>query len=88
MLNGIGGRTIAEAKEFMSLSEYWVWVKYRAKYGSLNSMMRTEWAAALISSMIANVNRGKDTQPFRITDFAPHIDERPVSLDEAMDSWK
>lgn len=50
-------------------------------------MMRTEWAAALVSSTIANVNRGKDTPAFRITDFAPHIDEKPISLDEAMESW-
>ncbi|WP_438272194.1 phage tail assembly protein T [Serratia fonticola] len=71
----------------MSLREFWVWVKYRAKYGGLNPMMRTEWAAALVSSTIANVNRGKDTPAFRITDFAPHIDEKPISLDEAMESW-
>lgn len=42
-MNGIGGRTIAEAQERMSLREFQVWVKYRNKYGQLNVMMRTEW---------------------------------------------
>lgn len=43
VMNGIGGRTIAEAQERMSLREFQVWVKYRNKYGQLNVMMRTEW---------------------------------------------
>lgn len=50
-------------------------------------MMRTEWGAALIASVLANVNKGKDTPSFRISDFAPHIDEAPVSLEDAMKSW-
>ncbi|HHQ6553293.1 TPA: phage tail assembly protein T [Serratia fonticola] len=79
---------MAEAQERLSLSEFCLWMKYRDKYGSLNPMMRTEWGAALVASTIANVNRGKDTPIFRITDFAPHIDERPISLDEAMNSWE
>ncbi|STW07813.1 Uncharacterised protein [Klebsiella grimontii] len=47
-MNGIGGRTIAEAQERMSLREFQVWVKYRNKYGPLNIMMRTEWGSALV----------------------------------------
>ena len=64
-------------------------MKYRNKYGSLNPMMRTEWGAALVASTIANVNRGKNTPPFLITDFAPHLEhkEKTISLDEAMKEW-
>ena len=87
VINGIGGRTIAEAQEAMSLSEYRLWMKYRQKYGSLNAMMRIEWGAALISSMIANVNRGKNSPPFDLTDFAPHINIQPLSLENAMKEW-
>ncbi|MGK0663645.1 phage tail assembly protein T [Serratia marcescens] len=89
VLNGIGGRTVAEAQERLSLSEFRLWMKYRNKYGSLNPMMRTEWGAALVASTIANVNRGKDTPPFLITDFAPHLEykEKTISLDEAMKEW-
>ncbi|MCS5948775.1 hypothetical protein LNP05_23665 [Klebsiella pneumoniae subsp. pneumoniae] len=43
VMNGIGGRTIAEAQERMSRREFLVWLKYREKYGPLNIMMRTEW---------------------------------------------
>lgn len=86
-MNGIGGRTVAEAQEVMSLSEYRVWLKYRRKYGSLNPMMRTEWGAALVASTIANVNKGKNHPTFTISDFAPHFETSAVSLQEAMDKW-
>ncbi|MGS3558634.1 phage tail protein, partial [Klebsiella pneumoniae] len=56
-MNGIGGRTIAEAQERMSLREFQVWVKYRNKYGQLNVMMRTEWGASLVASVLANINK-------------------------------
>ena len=86
-MNGIGGRTIAEAQERMSLREFQVWVKYRNKYGQLNVIMRTEWGASLVASVLANINKAKNTPPFKVSDFAPHINEEPLSLEEAMKSW-
>lgn len=86
-MNGIGGRTIAEARECISIHEFHIWLKYREKYGQLNQMMRTEWAAALISSVLANVNRTKTTPPFKITDFAPHINEPAIKLEDAINTW-
>ncbi|HBQ6206013.1 phage tail protein [Klebsiella pneumoniae] len=86
-MNGIGGRTIAEAQERMSLREFQVWVKYRNKYGQLNVMMRTEWGASLVASVLANINKAKNAPPFKLSDFAPHINEEPLSLEEAMKSW-
>lgn len=62
-------------------------MKYRNKFGNLNPMMRTEWAAALVASTLANINRKKDSPAFSVTDFAPHINEAPVSLDDAMKNW-
>lgn len=57
-------------------------------------MMRTEWGAALVSSVLANVNRSQNTPPFRVADFAPHIAaaereaaNQPISLQEAMRTW-
>lgn len=50
-------------------------------------MMRTEWAAGLISSVLANINRGKDTPAFTLTDFTPHISAPAISLDQAMKEW-
>ncbi|EMO8816350.1 phage tail assembly protein T [Klebsiella michiganensis] len=86
-MNGIGGRTIAEAQERMSLREFQVWVKYRNKYGQLNSMMRTEWGASLVASVLANINKSKNSPPFKVSDFAPHINEVSVSLEDAMKNW-
>ncbi|HIE3795466.1 phage tail protein [Klebsiella michiganensis] len=86
-MNGIGGRTIAEAQERMSLREFQMWVKYRNKYGPLNIMMRTEWGASLVASVLANINKSKNSPPFKISDFAPHINEVSVSLEEAMKTW-
>ncbi|WP_154899580.1 phage tail assembly protein T [Serratia ficaria] len=89
VLNGIGGRTVAEAQERLSLSEFRLWMKYRSKYGSLNPMMRTEWGAALVASTIANVNRGKDSPPYCIADFSLHLEKSktPISLEDAMKKW-
>ncbi|MEG6318514.1 phage tail protein [Enterobacter hormaechei] len=69
-------------------------MQYRHKYGNLNLMMRTEWGAALVSSVLANVNRTKNTPAFSIADFAPHIAaverkaaNEPIKLEEAMRTW-
>ncbi|MBE5251725.1 phage tail assembly protein T [Mixta mediterraneensis] len=55
-------------------------------------MMRTEWGAALVTSMIANVNRDPKNPPFSPTDFTLHFTKvkaanEPISLEEAMKSW-
>lgn len=55
-------------------------------------MMRTEWAAGMVSSTIANVNRGKNTPAFSVTDFTLHfnglpVSNEPIALDEAMNTW-
>lgn len=90
-MNGIGGRTIAEAQERMSVTEYQTWLLYRQKYGGLNPMMRTEWGSALISSVIANVNRDSKSQPFTVADFSPHLaqteSKKGVTLEEAKRTW-
>lgn len=67
--------------------EFLVWLKYREKYGPLNIMMRTEWGASLVASVLANINKAKNTPPFKVSDFAPHINEAPLSLEEAMKAW-
>ncbi|HBV6657892.1 DUF4035 domain-containing protein [Klebsiella aerogenes] len=87
-MNGIGGRTIAEAQERMSRREFLVWLKYREKYGPLNIMMRTEWGAALVASVLANINRGEKSTPFKLSDFSLYIKDEPISLEEAMQIWK
>lgn len=85
-MHGIGGRTIVEAQERMTYAEFTRWVAFRNKRGSLHPGMRTEHAGAMITAMLASVNSKKGG--YRITDFMPHMEEPPVSLEEAMESWQ
>ena len=65
-----------------------MWVKYCDKYGPINIMMRAEWGAALVASVLANINKSTNTPPYKISDFAPHINESAVSLEDAMKTWE
>lgn len=90
-MSGIGGRTIAEAQERISVGEYQTWVKFRNRTGGLNPLLRAEWGAALISSVLANVNKSSKTPPFRVSDFAPNLSgnlgEQEISLEQAKKEW-
>lgn len=85
-MHGIGGRTIAEAKERISHIEYLQWVRFRNKRGGLNFGFRTEVAIARLSSMFANAH--SSAGGFTARDFAPHMDEPQLTLDEAMKTWR
>ena len=55
-------------------------------------MMRVEWGAGLVTSMIANVNKPANHPPFSPTDFTLHFTKvkaanEPISLEEAKASW-
>lgn len=87
-MNGIGGRTIAEAQERISTAEYETWLRYRAKRGTLNLGMRVEWGASMLAALYANSHRGKSTPAYRQHDFAPHMDAPGISLEQAMEQWQ
>lgn len=82
---GVGGRTIAEAQERLSYSEFISWQKYRAKRGSLNLGMRVERGAALLATLYANAHSKQGG--YKLFDFMPHEEEPPVSLETAMEKW-
>lgn len=86
MLAGVGGRTIAEAQERISIAEFRAWVRYRNQRGSLNVGQRIEWSLAMLSAMFANVHRGEHPA-FSVFDFAPHHDPPPITLARAMEEW-
>lgn len=85
MLAGVGGRTIAEAQERLSVQEFQSWARYRAKRGSLNLGMRVERGAALLATLYANAHSKQGG--YKIFDFMPHEEEPPVSLEQAMGAW-
>ena len=82
MLCGVGGRTVAEAKENVSYGEFCSWLQYRNKRGSLNTGWRTEYGFGLLATLIVNALK-KDGKKAEIYDFAPHAD-RPDVEDELM----
>lgn len=84
MLNGIGGATIAEAKERMAQDELQTWVQYRRKHGGLNLGLRIEQGAAL-AAFCANQCRGD------LDDYLPKreaADEGSAALERAMKEWR
>lgn len=85
MLNGIGGRTIAEAQHRMSAREVGIWMAFREKYGSLHMGRRVEQAQATTSAILANANSEKGGHT--VYDFMPHEEEPELTLEEAMAQW-
>jgi hypothetical protein len=89
-MNGIGGCTIAEAKQRLCYSEFLTWCQYRNKRGSLNPGTRIEFGAALLAALYSNKNskHGGNT----VYDFTPHHDaprgdDRGITLEQAMKEW-
>lgn len=78
VLHGIGGKTIAEAKENMSYGEYLDWCEYIRRRGSLDVGSRLEWAAAMISMIVNNSNGGKA----KMTDFMPHWEQPQAKVED------
>lgn len=86
VLNGIGGKTIEQAKQNLTPAEVSSWVQYMNEYGSINTGRRLEWGFALLAMQINNALGGHKSQ----TDFMPYFrqDESEISLNEAMEQWK
>lgn len=82
VLNGVGGTTIAAAKECMGQDELQTWVQYRRKHGNLNLGLRIEHGAAL-AAYFANHGHGK------LADYLPQREhEESAALDKAMKEWR
>jgi len=80
VLNGVGGRTIEEAKERLSYAEALDWAEYMRKRGTLHVGMSLEAGFALIAATISNALGGDATA----ADFMPHLDHPEPSLADVM----
>ncbi|MBW5800059.1 phage tail assembly protein T [Halomonas elongata] len=87
---GIGGRTIAEAQQRLSYTEFRQWVAFRNKRGSLHWGMRSERDTAMLATLYANHHRNPHAPPHAISDFMLHDreSEGAISLEEAMEKWQ
>lgn len=77
MLNGIGGSTVAEAKETISDHEFAMWCAYIRKRGTLNLGTRLELGFAL-QAMVTRTSAGHRA---KIEDFLPKR-EQPSLTDD------
>lgn len=68
-MNGIGGRTIAEAQQNMTMVEARHWAQYMRRHGGLNVAERVEQAAALICSTGAQL---MGNTKVKVADFIPN----------------
>lgn len=77
---GIGGRTVAEAKQRMTYAELVDWLTYKQMRGSLFVGNRLESGFALLASMISRAFGGTAEQ----IDFMPHADRQAADLNSVM----
>lgn len=87
MLNGVGGFTVEEAKERMTVSEYHDWLLFREKYGPLTLHMRVDRAAALI----VQAHRGGSMEKLmpwgkaRPKEIPAHVASKAAAVDQYTD---
>lgn len=61
------GYTVGELQEKLTESEYYLWLRYRRKFGSFSPVRKYDRGSALIATMISNANGGKAS----MKDFMP-----------------
>lgn len=69
-MNGIGGRTIVEAQQNVSMVEARQWAQYIKRHGGLNIAERVEQAAAMVCSAVAKSAGHKNRTD--VADFLPN----------------
>ncbi|WP_445677812.1 phage tail assembly protein T [Pseudomonas protegens] len=75
VLAGVGGRTIAEAKQNLSYVEAMEWMRYRMQTGPLNLGLRLEHGFAMLATLLNNVHGGK-------AKFEDYLPDRGFQTDE------
>lgn len=88
MLNGIGGRTITEAKENLTEEEFLSWVAYRERFGSLNPIVAIDRGCGTTSFLIQAVNGGKGNYLDFVPDYRTEEQKAHDELQQAMKEWK
>lgn len=69
MMHGVGGNTIADAQQNLSMVEARQWADYIRRRGGLNVAERVEQSAALICSTAAQLMGNKNS---KVADFIPN----------------
>ena len=84
-LAGIGGNTIHQVKNNLTMLEINQWAEYRHRRGSLNIGRRVEQSAANIIAM--NINKGLAGEDWvDPLEFMPHEDDVEISFEAQIDN--
>lgn len=83
---GVGGRTIAEAKQRLSYAEVMSWQAYMRKRGPLCEQRRRDWSFALLAMLLDRQSGGRN----EMIDFMPYDSDqdREIGLEEALERWQ
>lgn len=81
MLAGVGGNTIAQAKQNLTYDEALKWFDFLNRKGTVNLGSRMEWGFALLATVMSNAHGGKS----KMRDFMPFTrqEEEDVSIESA-----
>jgi hypothetical protein len=88
VLNGIGGRTVEEAKFNLSHVEFLDWVTYANSKGTLNLGLRVEYGLAMVCYLLTRGFKIKKESgaSFQVQDFLPHIHQEEEGEDVTFES--
>lgn len=81
-LNGIGGNTIHQVKNNLTMLEIKQWAEYRYRRGSLNTGRRFEQTAASMMSVYMAAVHKHEIEPLELM---PHEDDVEIGFEDQID---
>ena len=82
-LNGIGGNTIHQVKNNLTMLEIKQWAEYRYRRGSLNTGRRFEQTAASMMSVYMAAVHKHEIEPLELM---PHEDDVEIGFENQIDN--
>lgn len=82
-LNGIGGNTIHQVKNNLTMLEIKQWAEYRYRRGSLNTGRRFEQTAASMMSVYMAAVHQHEIEPLELM---PHEDDVEIGFEGQIDN--
>lgn len=85
-MHGIGGNTVAQAKETLTVTEVRRWAAYVGRYGSLNVAKRVAESSGVVAFVVAkSMADPKRAGSIKLEHFIPHYSEGRIhDINEAM----
>lgn len=88
MLNGIGGRTVKEAKRSITEFEFRQWCLYREKFGSLNPNVSVDRGLGVVAYILQAANGGKAKYSDFVPDYRDDDQKMQDEIQQLSKEWK